>query len=60
MVATGSVDKTVKLWDASTGDCCATLEGHAGYVQACAWSPDGHTLATGSEDKTLMLWDVHC
>ena len=31
-VVSGSIDKTVKVWDAATGECVATLEGHSSYV----------------------------
>ncbi|MFC4052382.1 WD40 repeat domain-containing serine/threonine protein kinase [Actinomadura syzygii] len=55
-LATGSGDKTARLWDASTGSPVATLTGHAGIVQSVAFSPDGRTLATGSD--AAMLWDV--
>ena len=35
-----------------------TLEGHTGYVQFVAFSPDGTTLASGSYDGTVLLWDM--
>jgi hypothetical protein len=57
-VATGSKDKTAKLWDAASGECRATLSGHTDVVRAVAFSPDGKTVATGSSDKTTRLWDV--
>ena len=31
-VVSGATDKTVKVWDAATGECVATLAGHSGYV----------------------------
>ncbi|MDX3833469.1 nSTAND1 domain-containing NTPase [Streptomyces europaeiscabiei] len=56
-LATGSADKTVRLWDPATGKIRTTLKGHTDQVTSVAYSPDGHTLATGSADKTVRLWD---
>ena len=57
-VATGSYDRTIKLWDAATGKEIRTLKGHKNWVLALAFSPDGKTLASGSYDRTARLWDV--
>lgn len=57
-LASGSEDKTVKVWDLATGKNTATLMGHTEPVQAVAFSPDGKTLASGSVDKTVRLWEV--
>ncbi|KAH8750139.1 hypothetical protein F5883DRAFT_225734 [Diaporthe sp. PMI_573] len=57
-LASGSHDKTVRLWDVATGAQKQTLEGHEGWVRSVAFSPDGQTLASGSGDKTVWLWDV--
>ena len=57
-LASGSGDKTIKLWDVATGKEQATLKGHTDWVTSVAFSPDGKTLASGSEDKTIKLWDV--
>ena len=57
-LASGSEDKTIKLWDAASGGReLRTLQGHSAGVRSVAFSPDGRTLASGSEDKTIKLWD---
>ena len=58
MVASGSQDRTVRLWDVETGSCVKTLEGHGGYVNSVCFSPDGRRVASGSSDKTVRLWDA--
>src|SRR5579883_477238 len=57
-LATGSADKTIKLWDIATAKVTFTLKGHTNWVYAAAFSPDGKTLATGGYDKTVRLWDT--
>ena len=57
-VASGSYDKTVKLWDVTSGECLQTLEGHSSCVNSVSFSPDGTKVASGSDDKTVKLWDV--
>jgi WD40 repeat protein len=58
MLASGSVDKTVKLWDMASGRELRTLSGHSEAVTSAAFSPDGRVLASGSDDKTIKLWDA--
>ncbi|KAJ6060292.1 hypothetical protein N7444_002146 [Penicillium canescens] len=58
LLASGSYDKTVRLWDTATGALQHTLEGHLGWVQSVAFSPDCAQLASGSQDKTVCLWDT--
>ncbi len=55
-LASGSGDRTIKLWDPASGSCTATLEGHSGSVWALAVLPGGR-LASGSDDCTIKLWD---
>jgi WD40 repeat protein len=57
-LASGSSDKTIKLWDVATGNNIATLRGHAYAIRSLAFSPDGKALASGSNDTTVKLWDV--
>ncbi len=60
-IATGSFDKTVKLWDAVTGKELRTFGGelgHKGQVLCVAFTAKGDQLATGGADNTLRIWDV--
>jgi WD domain, G-beta repeat len=57
-LASGSHDKTVKLWEAATGKLLSTLQGHSAAVRSVAWSPEGKTLASGSRDQTVKLWEA--
>ncbi|CAG7848121.1 Vegetative incompatibility protein HET-E-1 [Serendipita indica DSM 11827] len=57
-LASGSWDRTVRLWDGTTGASLGTLEGHTDWVLCLAFSPDGHRLASGSGDRTVRLWDI--
>jgi WD40 repeat protein len=57
-LASGSWDKTVRLWDAATGEPCATLP-HPSYVCGLAFGPDGTWLVTGCHlHDRLRIWDV--
>lgn len=58
VLASGSRDSTIKLWDVATGMLLRTLQGHALGVTALAFSPDGSQLASGAADAGLLVWDV--
>jgi WD40 repeat protein len=56
-LASGSFDRTIRLWDVATGTETARFEGHASWVTALCMLPGGQ-LASGSLDGTIRLWDV--
>jgi WD40 repeat protein len=58
ILASGSDDHKVRLWDVYSGRCLKAFQGHASRVWSVAFSPDGKTLASGSDDQTVRLWDV--
>ena len=57
-LASGSADKTVRLWDTTGDRDSMTLQKHTGPTNVLAFSPDGKMLASGSTDKTVQLWDT--
>jgi WD40 repeat protein len=57
-LASGSADKTVKLWSVESQKELNTLQGHSYSVNSIAFSPDGKYLASGSQDKTIKLWSM--
>jgi len=58
ILAGGTVDKTVQVWDIKDQVTVATLSGHEAEVQALSFSENGYYLATASKDGTVKLWDL--
>ncbi len=56
--ASGSWDKTVRIWDLAAGIETAALKGHEAHVTAVSFAPDSRRLASGSEDGRIMAWDA--
>jgi hypothetical protein len=57
-IASGSHDKTVRVWDAQSGVELACLQGHTGVVSSVAFAPDGRRIVSGSWDQTVRVWDA--
>jgi WD40 repeat protein len=58
LLVSGSLDKTIKIWQLETGQLIRTLKGHQAEVCAIALGPDEQIIASGSADKTIKLWHV--
>ena len=58
ILASGSEDGTVRLWDVHTGDLKKRFIGHTDRITSIAFNPDGSTLASASADGTIRLWDI--
>ena len=57
-LATASDDKSLRLWDAHTGDPLVEFRGHANFVFSVRFNPQSNLLVSGSFDETVKLWDV--
>jgi len=58
ILASGSDDKTIKLWEPTHCTLLHTLTGHDNSINCIAFSPTGHILASGSDDSTIKLWQL--
>ena len=58
LLATGSLDKTVRLWDLATGAERHRLDGHPLPLLTLAFSPDGRQLATTGQGRGAHLWEA--
>lgn len=56
-IATGSDDRTLRIWDAKSGDLTLTLH-HPESVLGIGWSPDGSQLVSYSTDELIRVWDA--
>ena len=56
LIASGSFDRTIKVWEAVTGEVRHTLKGHSDVVLSVAFSIAGDLIASGSFDKTIKVW----
>ena len=53
----GSRDKTIKMWDVSTGMCLMTLVGHDNWVRGVLFHSGGKFILSCADDNTLRVWD---
>ncbi|XRB18787.1 EF-hand domain-containing protein [Pseudoscourfieldia marina] len=57
-IVSASLDKNVRVWDATTGACLSVLEGHSGDVTSASYSADGTRIVSASWDKSIRVWDA--
>ncbi|MEM6612848.1 MAG: WD40 repeat domain-containing protein, partial [Cyanobacteria bacterium P01_C01_bin.72] len=58
ILASGSCDGTVRLWNSQTGNCLQVLTQKDRQFCSVAFSPDGKVIAAGSQNQCIALWDV--
>jgi WD40 repeat protein len=59
LLASGSRDRTVRLWNTETGEALTTLGGHDGTIAALAFTPDGRSIISATTYGTVCVWDAH-
>lgn len=57
-LASGSRDKTIKVWEVKNSRCVITLVGHDNWVTDLCFHPSGRYLLSVSDDKSLRVWDM--
>ena len=56
-IVSGSYDKTIRVWNAATGQCVAgPFQGHTGYVTSVSYLPDGNHIISGSWGYSIKVW----
>lgn len=58
LLVTCGADRSVRIWDATTGQQKFSMSGHTAAVHAVALSPDESLVVSSGADGTIRLWDV--
>ncbi|KAI9143299.1 WD40-repeat-containing domain protein [Paraphysoderma sedebokerense] len=58
LIASGSSDNTLRIWDTETSNCVGVLEGHTSRIWDVTSNPSGSIVASASGDGTVKLWDM--
>lgn len=56
ILASAGDDRTVRIWNAITGEQMGVLEGHDDWVRDITWHPEGEMLASSGDDRTVRIW----
>jgi len=56
LLASGSDDSSIRIWDFQTETLLQTLQGHSSYIWGLGFSPNGQYLASASQDGHVLLW----
>ena len=59
LLASGSLDNTIKIWNLTTGKCIKTFEQHTKGIQCLLFLNNDQILVTGSKDTTIKLWNIN-
>jgi len=60
MIASGSHDHTIRVWDTWTGECCCVIDGHNDIITSVSFSPtNSQLLISASRDNTVQWWDIN-
>lgn len=57
-IASGSADRSIRIWDVESGELLQTLAAHDATVGTLAFSPDGSQLASAAWDGSLIVWET--
>ena len=57
-MATGSTDRSVRLWDVLNGQCVRYMTGHKATIYVLAFENSGRYLASAGADKKILFWDL--
>ena len=58
MIASGTTDGTVRIWNLLSGHCDCVFQGHSGIVRNVCWLPTRNQVVCTSDDHTVRIWDV--
>ncbi|MBM7845945.1 alpha-amylase family glycosyl hydrolase [Herpetosiphon giganteus] len=58
LIITGSIDTTIKVWDAESCELVRTFIGHTAAVWGAVINADGSRVASASSDRTIRVWDI--